>query len=128
MYAVIFDTRNSANVRLCVSRGHSSHLPPPSPISPFPSKLSPSWDEIKEDVTINSVTACETNRTASAEQKRLARKARASNAPADAPLLPCPKCHRTFRTRIGLFNYIRTHGQPDERTKSIGYHSVHRII
>lgn len=63
MYAVIFDTRNSANVRLCVSRGHSFHLPPPSPISPFPSKLSPSWDEIKEDVTINGETACETNRT-----------------------------------------------------------------
>ena len=52
---------------------------------------------------------CEANRTAAAEQRRQARKARASNPQADVPLIPCPNCQRTFRARIGLVSHLRTH-------------------
>ena len=52
---------------------------------------------------------CEANRTAAAEQRRQARKARDSNPQEDVPLIPCPNCQRTFRARIGLVSHLRTH-------------------
>ena len=51
---------------------------------------------------------CEANRTAAAEQRRQARKARASNLQDDVPLVLCPNCQRTFRARIGLVSHMRT--------------------
>ena len=64
---------------------------------------------VKDDVYI-----CEANRTAAAEQRRQARKARASNPQDDVPLIPCPNCQRTFCARIGLVSHLRTHQiQPD---------------
>ena len=52
---------------------------------------------------------CEANRTAAAEQRRQARKARASNPQDDVPLIPCPNCQRIFRAWIGLVSHLRTH-------------------
>ncbi|KAI0224060.1 hypothetical protein LSAT2_024917 [Lamellibrachia satsuma] len=52
---------------------------------------------------------CEANRTAAAEQRRQARKARASNPQDDVPLIPCPNCQCTFCARIGLVSHLRTH-------------------
>ena len=52
--------------------------------------------------------ACETNRTAVAEECRPARKNRANN-PTAATTIPCPHCHRLFRARIGLASHLRTH-------------------
>ena len=52
--------------------------------------------------------ACEANRTAVAEERRQARKNRATN-PATAATIPCPHCQRLFRARIGLTSHLRTH-------------------
>ena len=45
---------------------------------------------------------CEANRTAAAEQRRQARKARASNPQDDVPLIPCPNCQRTSLHGLAL--------------------------
>ena len=56
------------------------------------------------------VATCDANRTATAEQRRQARKSRASDplTPHMAPI-PCPHCQRTFQAQIGLFSHLRTH-------------------
>jgi hypothetical protein len=53
--------------------------------------------------------AAELQRTADAEDKRAARKARAASIPTSAPTHMCPKCGRAFRARIGLTSHLRTH-------------------
>ena len=72
------------------------------------------WEEAATDrpgwrsLTHKGAAFCEKNRTQLAEEKRRARKQRAStNDPGEN--LPCPKCNRTFRARIGLTSHLRTH-------------------
>ena len=52
--------------------------------------------------------SCEKGRTATAEQKREARKNSAHRSPAAANV-PCPHCPRMFRAQIGLISHLRTH-------------------
>ena len=64
----------------------------------------PGWRSLIHKGAVN----CEEKRTLVAEEKRLTRKLRAStDDPGDN--LPCPNCNRTFRSRIGLTNHLRTH-------------------
>jgi hypothetical protein len=53
--------------------------------------------------------AAELERTAYAENKRAARKARAASTPTTVPTHMCPTCGRAFRARIGLTSHLRTH-------------------
>ena len=50
----------------------------------------------------------EANRIAAAEQRRQDRNSRAFKSPT-AATIPCPRCTRTFRARIGLTSHLRTH-------------------
>ena len=54
---------------------------------------------------------CETNRTATSEQQRQARKASASNPLPDTPLIPRPWRQRALQARIGLVSQLCTHRQ-----------------
>jgi hypothetical protein len=53
--------------------------------------------------------AAELQRTADAENKRAARKARAASTPTSAPTHMCPTCERALRARISLTSHLRTH-------------------
>jgi hypothetical protein len=53
--------------------------------------------------------ASEADRTAAAEQRRQARKVRASDPAPNAVAIPCPHCQRTFRAQIGLISHLRVH-------------------
>nr|VZI19294.1 unnamed protein product [Spirometra erinaceieuropaei] len=73
------------------------------------------WEELARDRptwrrTVKTGTAIyEANRIAAAKVKREARKSRlrpVRNAAAQ-PLPTCPRCHRTFRARIGLVGHLR---------------------
>lgn len=47
------------------------------------------------------------------QQKRMQRKAGLqSSSSSSAPSIPCPKCNRLFRARIGLISHLRTHPNP----------------
>lgn len=62
----------------------------------------------QSSVTISCANACETNRTAVAEERKHARKNRANNSTADATI-PCPHCRRLFQAGIGLTSHLRCH-------------------
>ncbi|XP_069960323.1 RNA-directed DNA polymerase from mobile element jockey [Cherax quadricarinatus] len=72
------------------------------------------WELIAQDrndwraVVQKGATSCEASRISLAEQRRQARKTRATR-PLDAATLPCPHCQRTFRAWIGLISHLRTH-------------------
>ena len=77
-------------------------------------KASLKWEQSAQDraawrsAVHKGAKACETNRTAVAEEHRQTRKNRADNTTA-APPLPCPHCHRLFRARICLTSHLRSH-------------------
>ena len=52
--------------------------------------------------------ACETNRTAVAEERRQARK-NGTNIFTVAATIPCSHCYRIFRARSGLTSHLRCH-------------------
>lgn len=72
------------------------------------------WEQSAQDraawrsVVHKGTKACETNRTAVAEERTHARKNRPDNSKAD-DTIPCPHCHRLFRARIGLTSHLRSH-------------------
>ena len=65
----------------------------------------PSW----RSTIASGATAAESERTQSAEQKRLMRKTRATSTNSKAPTHFCPTCGRGFLARIGLTSHLRTH-------------------
>jgi len=60
----------------------------------------------------NGAEAYEAERIATAVKKRQARKLSSEPCPLPATI-PCPKCKRTFRARIGLTSHLRTHIKDD---------------
>jgi hypothetical protein len=74
------------------------------------------WEALAKDrshwrsITHKGAVYCEGSRTLAAEEKRQARKLRASTVDA-GDNIPCPHCGRTFRARIGLTSHLRTHQQ-----------------
>ena len=72
------------------------------------------WEALAQDrttwrsITHKGAALCEGSRTLAAQEKRQARKLRASTDDAGQSL-PCPHCARTFRARIGLTSHLRTH-------------------
>ena len=52
--------------------------------------------------------SCEADRIKTAEQRRQKRKDKANDS-ASAATIPCPKCNRKFKAKIGLISHLRTH-------------------
>ena len=77
-----------------------------------------SWEAAAQDrsgwraAVHEGAKSCEANRTSAAEQRRQARKNSAKDP--TAATIPCPRCPRLFRAKIGLTSHLRTHrsGQP----------------
>ena len=74
-----------------------------------------SWESLASDrprwrhlITKGANTA-EERRSLQAEQKRAARKARATSTNSTTPTHFCPTCGRGFLARIGLISHLRTH-------------------
>ena len=74
-----------------------------------------SWESLASDrprwhhlITKGANTA-EERRSLQAEQKRAARKARATSTNSTAPTHFCPTCGRGFFARIGLISHLRKH-------------------
>ena len=72
------------------------------------------WEEMATDratwrsLMHKGAALSERNRTLAAEEKRRARKLRAS-IDDNGDGIPCPHCQKTFRARIGLTSHLRTH-------------------
>ena len=66
--------------------------------------------KIWSNVIREGITAFGDNRCAEEEQKRKKRKERQQQPNPDLPTgTTCPKCHRTFKARIGLISHLRVH-------------------
>jgi len=71
------------------------------------------WEEMANDratwrsLMHKGAALSERNRTLAAEEKRRARKLRAS-IDDNGDGIPCPHCQKTFRARIGLTSHLRT--------------------
>ena len=52
--------------------------------------------------------ACEADRITVAEKRRQIRKDKANDS-ASVATIPCPKCNRKFKAKIGLISHLRTH-------------------
>ena len=74
-----------------------------------------SWEYLASDrpcwrnlINKGAITA-EVHRTLQAEQKRAARKAKASSTASTTPTIYCSTCGRGFAARIGLISHLRSH-------------------